>query len=182
MVGGMAAKGGVGPAGRAGESARVDTALEVFVEEIGRFYASSGMPRIGARILGVLLGASGPLSAEQISRRLSVARSSVSTNVRLLLARGAAEEVTYPGDRLTYYRFSWDTWQQSTRAQMLRAIKAKEITGKVLAALPARHPARPRIEEYEAWVDFFVEKYQAILDGWPARGQSPGRKRSRRHE
>jgi DNA-binding transcriptional regulator GbsR (MarR family) len=148
---------------------RAAKALELFIEEMGRFYESNGMPRIGARIMGLLLCAPRPLTAEQISDRLGAARSSVSTNVRLLMARGAAEEVTYTGDRLTYYRFSWATWEQVLRRQIAGMGRAKEITGRALASIGARHPARPRIEEYEQWVDFFTQRYQAMLDEWPSR-------------
>ncbi len=139
---------------------------------MGRFYESNGMSRIAGRILALLLCLPSPLSAEQIASRLHVARSSVSTNIRLLLSRGAAEPVTFTGDRLTYYRFSWDTWQQTTRAMIARYGSVKTITNAALAALPATAPAYARIQEYNRWVDFFVERYQAILDNWPA-GAAP---------
>jgi hypothetical protein len=139
-----------------------------FIEEMGRFYQSTGMPRIAGRIVALLLCAPDPLCAREIAARLGVAGGSVSTNVRLLLARGAAEEVSYPGDRVTYYRFSWKAWEQGIRAQMQGYGKVKEITARAIAGLGKDHPGTARIREYERWADFFLARYREILEAWPA--------------
>jgi hypothetical protein len=154
--------------------ARTTAALNDFIQSMGIFYEARGMPRIAGRILTLLLCHPAPLSAAQISARLSVARSSVSTNIHLLQGRGAAEPVTYAGDRLTYYRFSWDTWQRSVQAQLAGCGTVKAITARVLAALPASDPSHGRIREYDRWVDFFIEQYQVILDNWPAWARTSG--------
>jgi DNA-binding transcriptional regulator GbsR (MarR family) len=160
--------------GTAGLRGSEDPAIERFIEDIGRFYEENGIPRIGARIMALLIVSEEPLSAERIADRLKVARSSISANMKLILAKGSAEPVTYGGDRLTYYRFSWDTWQQVLRTQMNSFGRVKEITHRALLEIPADYPTRGRIEEYETWVDFFVSQYKGILENWPKKEHRDG--------
>jgi DNA-binding transcriptional regulator GbsR (MarR family) len=149
-------------------------AAGAFIEELGRFYQSTGMPRIAGRIVGLLLCSPEPLCALDIAARLGVARGSVSTNVRLLLARGAAEAVSYPGDRVTYYRFSWRAWERGIRAQLEGYGRVKEITARALKGLGKDHPGSAGIREYERWTDFFLARYREILDAWPVPGPEAG--------
>src|SRR5271157_5308726 len=76
-----------------------------FIESMGRYFESYGIPRIGGRILGLLLVTHEPLSAEDIATILKVSRGSVSTNFQLLLTSALAEKVTFQGDRTTYFAF-----------------------------------------------------------------------------
>ena len=63
------------------------------------YFESYGIPRIGGRILGLLLVADEPLSADSIASVLRVSCASVSTNFKLLLTSSLAEKVTFAGDR-----------------------------------------------------------------------------------
>src|SRR5262245_39442564 len=87
------------------KSITITPEMSKFIESLGLYFASYGIPRIGGRILGLLLIAHEPLSAESISAILKVSRASVSTNFRLLSQVGLAEKVSIPGDRTTYYLF-----------------------------------------------------------------------------
>jgi DNA-binding transcriptional regulator GbsR (MarR family) len=137
------------------------------IEEMGRFYESYGIPRIGGRITALLITADRPLSAEEIARRLHVARSSVSTNLTLLQNKGSAVAVTFPGDRLTYFRFSWETWQMVIKGQVASFGRVKDIMQRALSELEDGNPIRGRLIEYNGWVDFFVTQYKKILENWP---------------
>jgi DNA-binding transcriptional regulator GbsR (MarR family) len=48
--------------------------LSAFIESLGRYFENYGIPRIGGRILGLLLIAHAPLSAELISKVLKIRR------------------------------------------------------------------------------------------------------------
>ena len=76
-----------------------------FIENMGMYFESYGIPRIGGRILGLLLIAPEPLAAERIASTLKASRASISTNIRVLLTSGLAEKITFPGDRTTYFIF-----------------------------------------------------------------------------
>lgn len=66
----------------------LDEAKLLFIEKLGVYYEDYGIPRIGGRILGLMLVSGQPLTAEQIATHLKVSRGSVSTNVRLLASGG----------------------------------------------------------------------------------------------
>jgi DNA-binding transcriptional regulator GbsR (MarR family) len=143
--------------------------IDRFNEEMGRFYEESGTPRIGGRILALLITAEQPLSAEQLAERLSVSRSSISSNVKLLLARGSVEPSTFPGDRLTYYSFSWATWEQRILHVLAGFSRMLGIVQRVMDDLGAADPAYERLVEFERWVRFFIGSYEEMRKGWPKR-------------
>ena len=144
-------------------------AIDRFNEEMGRFYEQSGVPRIGGRILALLITAEKPPSAEQLASRLSVSRSSISTNLKLLLARGSVVPVSFPGDRLTYYSFSWASWEQRILQILSGFTQMKDILRKVIEELGEADPANERLVEYEKWVDFFISQYEEMQKRWPGR-------------
>src|SRR5258707_3209499 len=91
------------------EAERLSPALQEFVESMGVYFERFALPRIGGRILGLLLIADRPLSLDDMASTLRVSRASISTNMRLLTASSLAEQVSFPGDRRDYYRFGPET-------------------------------------------------------------------------
>jgi DNA-binding transcriptional regulator GbsR (MarR family) len=78
-----------------------------FIEALGlHFENKAGFPRIGGRMLGLLMLASKPLALGSIAELLKVSPASVSTNIRTFHAKGLVEEMSLPGDRRHYYVFS----------------------------------------------------------------------------
>ncbi len=140
-----------------------------FIESMGMYFESYGIPRIGGRILGLLLVAHEPLSAERIGSILKVSRASISTNFRVLLTSGLAEKVTFPGDRTTYFVFP-DSGLEKTLVVEVQGISAmKKIVQQGLDALPAEDSARSRMMEMIDWADFLIGLYQKALIDWRAR-------------
>jgi DNA-binding transcriptional regulator GbsR (MarR family) len=77
-----------------------------FIEEISLHYEKVyDLPRIGCRILAILLFVPEPLSMMRMESWLKVSHASISTNLRLLLAIGYVEKVMFAGDRTAYFRF-----------------------------------------------------------------------------
>lgn len=143
--------------------------LSKFVENLGRYFESYGIPRIGGRILGLLLVAHEPLSAESISAILKVSRASVSTNFRLLSVIGLAEKVSFPADRTTYYVFP-ETGLEKTLAVEIQGLGAmKRLAEQGLAALPSEDAARSRMEAMIQWADFLILVWQKALIEWRER-------------
>ncbi|MFN7035193.1 MAG: GbsR/MarR family transcriptional regulator, partial [Bellilinea sp.] len=77
--------------------------LSQFIENMGLHFEEYGIPRIGGKILGLLLIASRPVSPEEMAELLQVSRSSISTNLRTLMMAGLADRVSVPGERSDYY-------------------------------------------------------------------------------
>jgi DNA-binding MarR family transcriptional regulator len=140
--------------------------LARFIESMGMYFESQGIPRIGGRILGVLMIAHEPLSADDIARILKVSRASVSTNMRLLTSSGMVEKTSILHDRTTYFVFSEAALEQ----RMLVGIQAvgifKKLAEQGLAALPGVDSARIRMERSIEWSDLLVESFQKAIVKW----------------
>jgi DNA-binding transcriptional regulator GbsR (MarR family) len=143
--------------------------LSKFVENLARFFESYGIPRIGGRILGLLLVAHEPLSAESISTILKVSRASVSTNLRFALQVGLAEKTSFPGDRTTYYVFPEAGLEKTLAAEIEAISKMKRFVEQTLKALPTEDAARSRLEVLADWADFLLQVWQKALIEWRER-------------
>jgi len=80
---------------------------EELVELFGVFFESThNMPPLGARILGhIIVETCGDkISFEDLVERTGASKSSVSTNLNLLLKIGKISYYTLPGDRKKYYK------------------------------------------------------------------------------
>ncbi|RPJ51085.1 MAG: ArsR family transcriptional regulator, partial [Chloroflexi bacterium] len=120
--------------------------LSKFVENLARYFESYGIPRIGGQILGLLLVAKEPLSAEDISAILKVSRASVSTNLRMLLQVGWAEKASFLGDRTTYYVFPENGFEKTLAIEVQAISTLKRFVDLGLNALPPGDEARDRLE------------------------------------
>jgi DNA-binding transcriptional regulator GbsR (MarR family) len=134
--------------------------LARFIESMGMYFESYGIPRIGGRILGLLLVAHEPLSAEQIASILRVSRASISTNFRILLTSGLAEKVTFPGDHTTYFVFPESGLEKTLLVEIQGIDVMKRLVQQGLATLPDNDSARSRMQEMVNWADFLAVLYQ----------------------
>jgi DNA-binding transcriptional regulator GbsR (MarR family) len=148
---------------------KLDSELTRFIENMGIYFEGYGVPRIGGRILGLLLIAQEPLSAERIASILKVSRASISTNFRILMTSGLAEKVTYPGDRTTYFVFPESGLEKTLLVEIQGISALKQLVQQGLNALPDSDSARMRMQEMADWADFLVELYQKALGEWQAR-------------
>ena len=148
---------------------KLNPPLTRFIENLAQYFESFGIPRIGGRILGLLLVSSEPLSAEAISTTLKVSRASVSTNIRFALQVGLAEKVSFPGDRITYYAFP-ETGLEKTLAVEIQGVGImKRFIEQGLNALPPEDAARGRLEALADWSDFLLQVWQRALIEWQER-------------
>jgi DNA-binding transcriptional regulator GbsR (MarR family) len=147
---------------------KLDPELVRFMESMGMYFESFGIPRIGGRILGLLLIAHEPLSAERIASILKVSRASISTNFRILLTSGLAEKVTFPGDRTTYFVFPASGLEKTLQVEIQGIDMLKRLIQQGMDALPAGDLAYSRMQEMFQWADFLKELYQKALVDWSA--------------
>lgn len=147
----------------------LDPALSKFVENIALYYEGYGIPRIGGRMFGLLLVAGTPLSAEQIAEVLQASRSSVSTNVRALIANGWVEKVTFPGNRTDYFQFSSTAWDSVMERRRQAFAPLQVIVTQAQKALPPDSPAHIQLADMMAWTDLMMHHYEALLAAWQAR-------------
>ena len=143
--------------------------LTRFIESMGMYFGSYGIPRIGGRILGLLLVAHEPLSAEDIAKILKVSRASVSTNFRVLLTSGLAEKVTFPGDRTTYFAFPEIAWEKVMSVEIEAIGVMKKLAEQGLNALSPKDSAYGRMQGMVNWAGFLIEVYKNALVEWRTR-------------
>src|SRR5512135_255295 len=142
---------------------RLTPELHRFIQHMGGYFESSGVPPIGGRILGLLMIAHEPLSAEDIASVLNVSRASISTNFRVLAAAGLAERYTSHADRTTYYVFPDTAWEQAMVLGARRAQSFKRIVQGGLAALPDKDAARMHLLRGVEYSDMVLEFFQRLI-------------------
>ncbi|MFY0529940.1 GbsR/MarR family transcriptional regulator [Archangium gephyra] len=146
---------------------------EQFIESMGLFFERQGVPRIGGRILGLLLLAEKPLALGEVAGLLRVSPASVSTNVRQLQASGLVDPASIPGDRRHYYVFNSAGWDH--RLEM--AVTAMDVLGQLcqdalaMPQLKERHKLREAVE----FCGFYRQELAGAAGRWRARfARKPG--------
>ena len=145
---------------------KLNPELARFIESMGMYFESMGIPRIGGRILGVLMVAHEPLSADDIGRILKVSRGSISTNIRALLGSGMVEKKSILHDRTTYFIFSEAAMEQRMATGIQSATIFKKLAEQGLASLPANDSARTRMQRSMEWSDLLVDTFQKAITEW----------------
>ncbi len=146
-----------------------------FIEALGlHFENKAGFPRIGGRMLGLLMLASKPLALGTIAELLNVSLASVSTNIRRFHDKGLVEEIGLPGDRRHYYVFCDSAWEH----QFEEAIKG--ITD-LLQIMRTRQESlgqdegmrQQRFHSTLEFFDFFLGMVKSGRERWRKRGERP---------
>lgn len=139
--------------------------LQSFVERMGVYWESDGLPRIAGRIFGLLLVSPGACSLDDIAETLGVSKASVSTDARLLDQLGFLERTSRSGDRRDYYRVS-DNFV--ARALEIRLERLRKVRG-LLADAP-RHATAPeiarRLDGFERLHLYAEQAVEGVLDRW----------------
>ncbi len=148
--------------------------LRRFIESMGMYFENQGIPRIGGRILGLLMVAHEPLSADDIARILKVSRASVSTNMRALTGSGMIDKTSILHQRTTYFVFSEAALEQ----RLAVGVQAARIFGKLaeqgLAALASGDSARQRLADSIEWSELLIGTFEDAIAKWRARsGRAP---------
>lgn len=138
-----------------------------FVENQGLFFEGFGLPRIGGRILALLLLAEAPVTLDEVAGALKVAKASASTNLRNFVAIGMVDVVSVLGDRKTYYQWSPRAWERRYDLILVLTGAARQIAlGGLQTAGGDRPAARARLAEMVAFADYMGEAVGGIREGW----------------
>lgn len=140
-----------------------------FVESIGAFYESYNVPRIGGRLLGLLLVTQAPLSIVQMAETLGVSRSSVTTHIRMLLTLGLVELTTHAGRWRDYYTFSARGWEQAIHARIRGMQAMRDLARQGLSLVGAEDGPRQKLAEMAALSDVLEDAYLSALEVWRKR-------------
>lgn len=144
-----------------------------FIENIGLHFEEYGVPRIGGKILGLLLASSRPVSPEEMTDLLQISRSSVSTNLRTLLMTGLADRISLPGERNDSYVFSDDAWEKTLELRLDGIQSLREMAEEGLQGMDEQYPARARLEEILAWTEMVQTAFETLIQKWQSHKEEP---------
>lgn len=122
-----------------GKPARLPPAIERFVLHWGEMGATWGTNRSVGQVHALLYLADKPLTAEDLSDTLGMARSNVSTSLKELLGWNLIRRVHVLGDRRDHFEAETDLWEMVTRIAEGR--KARELDPTLEMLVRCRHDA-----------------------------------------
>jgi DNA-binding transcriptional regulator GbsR (MarR family) len=158
-----------------GDSNKLPLAVEQFVLNWGDMGGQWGVNRSVAQIQALLLLSERPLTAEDISEKLGMARSNVSNSLKELLAWKLIRRIPVLGDRRDHYEAEADMWQMASKVAQGR--KEREIDPMVNAIRqamahiddPRISPAvRARMEGMHDFMNTIESWYQQMINVPPA--------------
>ncbi|MCB1178207.1 MAG: HTH domain-containing protein [Leptospiraceae bacterium] len=145
---------------------KISPDLELFINKLGLFYQTMGLPHISGRILGLLLILDKPFSPEDITKLLKVSRSSISTNIKLLKMYGFLEEERIPGIRRKYFRISKNAWENSLKVKIGTYPPFQEILKEGIAGMKKINKTPVLIEELMEYTNMEKKLYENFLKDW----------------
>ena len=147
--------------------------LSQFIENMGLHFEDYGIPRIGGKILGLLMVSQRPVSSEEMSEVLQASRSSISTNLRTLLMTGLADRVSLFGERSDYYVFSDEAWETALEMRLEGIQSLREMAEDGLQGMADDDSSRRRLEEVIEWANMVEDTYQRLIRKWQSRKEVP---------
>lgn len=151
----------------------IPAGAEAFIEGVGRYFEELGVPRIGGRILGLLMVAERPLTLDEIARTLQISRASVSTNARLVIAANLVERTGRTGDRRDYYVFGRRAWAGALEADINVMRTLERLTEEGAASLdPANAIGHARLREAAAFARFCAAELGGMAERWRQQSES----------
>ncbi len=140
-------------------------AVEQFILSWGDMGGQWGVNRSVAQIQALLFLSDRPLTAEDISEKLGIARSNVSNSLRELLAWKLVRRVPVLGDRRDHYEAESDLWQMTRKVAQGR--KEREIDPMVGAIRDAMQGVDdPRISPVVRQRLHAMHDFANTVDSW----------------
>ncbi|MBN2309858.1 MAG: MarR family transcriptional regulator [Candidatus Hydrogenedentes bacterium] len=139
-----------------------------FVEDLGLFLESMGLPPTAGRIWGWLLVCHPPhQSAAELAEAVGASLGAISTMTRLLIQLGIIERIGLPGERSRYYRVTSEGFAELLKAKLKLTTEIRRITERGLELLGDQPPeVRKRLQEYRDFYVFFEEEFPALIERW----------------
>lgn len=124
------------------------------------------LPRIGCRILALLLVLPDPISMLDMETYLKVSHASISTNLRLLVALGYVEKVLLSGDRTTYFRFLPRSRVRALQERIVHYQELKEVIAKARKEIPFDGDVPDHLQEMLDWADLAIKMNAEFIREW----------------
>jgi DNA-binding transcriptional regulator GbsR (MarR family) len=142
-----------------------------FIDAMGGYYEGLGIPRIGGRILGLLISRGESVTPARISTLLGVSRASVSMNLRLMTSFGLVGKHSARGERARRYCISPTAWEAACRARVEGFERLAEAVWEGLTAADSP-TARRQMREMLDWTKLQRDSNRQALERWKERGRA----------
>lgn len=130
---------------------------------MGRWWETGTGSRTAGRILGwLMICEPAHRSSAQLVDDLHLSAGSVSTQTTVLERIGFLERVTFPGDRVAYYRLPEGVWVELMRTEQQRIAEMRELAAAASAVLPEERP--DRVEDLGRVAHFFSEEWPTLME------------------
>lgn len=86
----------------------------------------------------------------------------MSTQTTALERVGFVERITFPGDRVSYYRMPPNVWLEQMRAEADRVRDLRDMAAAAAEVMPEER--RDRVEDLERVAAFFLERWPGMFD------------------
>jgi DNA-binding transcriptional regulator GbsR (MarR family) len=137
-----------------------------FVENMGSFFARSGIPRAAGQLLALLVITPGDgLTATELAESLGASAGSVSTMTRLLVHYGMLERLRLPGERRDRYRLRPDALE-ATMEQGMRDTTQMRVLMEEALQLVTDQQTRSRVQDQVEFYAFFEREMIELVDKW----------------
>ena len=138
-----------------------------FIEKTGIFFENVGISQMSGRILGYLLVSENPVqSLKQITERLGVAKSSISTALKALLTITMVTKIGRPGSREDYYELNPNIFKTAISAKTDAAISFKNLISEAYLLNNTENERKKIMKEMVYFYDFFIEEYPKVFVEW----------------
>lgn len=145
----------------------LNTEKKEFIEEMGVLMDRFGLPRMGGRIMALLMMSEKPsTSINEISDELKASKASVSTAARMLENRGIIEKIGIPGDRKDYYRISQHSFQRIMEQRMGEVRQFKNLLIKGTDLIDPENPNHNMMDDLIAAYEWFEDEIQKLVPVW----------------
>jgi len=139
-------------------------AVAAFIERFSLVVEEDGLPRIGGRILGLLIVRAEPLSFEDLAETLQISRGSVSTNTRLLEQRGIVRRVSRLGERRDLFEIGNDVHVRMLETMLRRQERMRDLAAESRREFPASEGrARGALKEMEEFLTTIIESTEKAV-------------------
>lgn len=145
---------------------QIDSSLMTFINKMGKYYESFGISRIGGQIAGLLLVSERPLSADEIQVLLEVSRSSISTNLNILLLSAGVEEVHIQGDRKSYFAISNHAIEHTIQRKISSYDYLKEVVKEGIENLKKKNMSVDKLSNLFKWIELDKISSEELLERW----------------
>ncbi|HDZ73763.1 MAG TPA: MarR family transcriptional regulator [Aurantimonas coralicida] len=133
-----------------------------FIDQMGTHMETEGLPRIAGRLFGLMILELEPISFGDLAHRLGVSRGSISTNSRLIEAKGLIERVSMEGERQDFFRLAEQPYVNMMRGVAARMGETLKSIAEARASLPSNATREDaRLQEAE---HFFETAVASLAD------------------